>query len=113
MRPEHIRREAVKIAEEVSQLRYSPGMGGVVPLATAVQRLAVLVSQLAPDAPQSAPERLEEGVEYDLVLRVRATVVDVSDGHGLSYQLKLDGRDFLAGREVSVDHDEVAAASRR
>lgn len=55
---------------------------------------------------------LEVGQEYELLLRVRARVVDVSDGHGVCYELQLEQRDFYSGRTVSVDHNEVSGADK-
>lgn len=81
-------------------------------------RVAALIEELALVAAEESPSAepisaLEEGGEYELTLRVRAVVVEVHDGHGLCYMLRLEPRDFFAGRDVSVDHDEIARAKRR
>lgn len=57
--------------------------------------------------PDSNVRRLETGEEVELTLKVKARVLDDSDGHGLCYQLRFDSRDFINGRMVWVDGDEI------
>ncbi len=58
-------------------------------------------------SPRYEVPKLTPGDERMLTLRVRATVVDSDDGHGLCYELALENRSFSSGRTVSVDADEV------
>lgn len=55
-------------------------------------------------------ERLDEGEEYILTLRVRARVLNSSDAHGLCYELGIEQRDYHEGRVVNVDADEIIRA---
>lgn len=62
---------------------------------------------------ESPREMLEIGREYEVVIRVRATVTERHDGHGPSYTLLLDQRDYVEPREIGVDADEIVTARPR
>lgn len=51
--------------------------------------------------------RLGTGSEVRLTLHVKATVLDVSDSHGLCYLLELESREFVGSRRLWVDSDEI------
>lgn len=72
------------------------------------RRLAALEN----DSPVEA-SILEPGAEYELTLRVRATVLERHDDRGLCYKLQLDGRDYVLPRVVDLDADEISGASLR
>lgn len=82
-------------------------------LYTQLAQLAVILRDTAERVglrAEGVDHPLEIGKTYELTLRVQATVVDKSDGHGLSYELKLEDRDFYDGRSVCVDADEITGA---
>lgn len=54
---------------------------------------------------------LVEGQEYELTIKVKARVMEVEGSQGQSYELWLETRDFMSGRRICIDHDEIAAAS--
>lgn len=58
-------------------------------------------------SPRYEVPRLAVGDERMLTLRVRATVAEASDEHGLCYELHLENRAFNSGRTVAVDADEI------
>ena len=77
-------------------------------LARLISDLARAVRDSLEESTEAMPVELEENRTYELVLRVRATVVDSLNN--AQFQLQLDRRDYLAGREVYVDLDEVVSA---
>lgn len=102
------RRQAALVASQAAKLAtdFAPPLSYVAAL---VGQLAqIIAGQLAEDVP-----RLQAGDEVELTLRVRATVVEVHDVDGLCYQVDLEQRDYVAGRTVSIDHDEILSATRR
>lgn len=91
--------------EEIAAAARSPD--GAAVLGDLLAELAeVVAEQLGSPA---APAALEEGEDYELMIRVRATVVEASDG---AYRLELDARQFMGGRGVTVDAEEIARATR-
>jgi len=76
-------------------------------LVDSVRELAVVVRSMLEGA---ADVELEVGQEYEIVLRVRATVVQVSDAHGRSYELLVEQRDYVGDRLICVDADEIQSA---
>lgn len=59
---------------------------------------------------QELTERLIQGQEYLVTLRLRVRVADVSSSHGLCYQLDLETRDFMGQRCLSLDANEIVGA---
>jgi hypothetical protein len=53
---------------------------------------------------------LEVGKTYTLTVEVQATVRD-NCTDGSAYELELERRNFMSGRTVSVDADEIVGAS--
>lgn len=80
-----------------------------------LSHVAALLAQLAQLTADQLPSddavpRLRAGDEVELVLVVRATVAGVQhDDESLAYELELERRDYVEGRTVSVDHDEIRA----
>lgn len=64
-----------------------------------------------PESPVEA-SILEPGQQYELVIRVRATVVERQDSHGLCYKVLVDQRDYVEPRMVDLDADEISSAIR-
>lgn len=74
------------------------------------RRLTLLETRADPSVEASL---LEPGREYDLILRVRVTVLERSSGHGLCYKVRLEDRDYQISRIVDVDADEISSAGPR
>lgn len=56
---------------------------------------------------------LEPGAEYELTLKVRATVLERHDSQGLCYKIQLDPKDYVLPRIIDLDADEISGASSR
>lgn len=100
MRADELRQRVLQIADATQ-------------LIEAVAELAALVRdhcELTGLAAEGLPP-LEEGVEYELLLRVRALATEV-DADTQSYELQLDHKDFFGGRVVAIDHAEIVGARR-
>lgn len=106
---------ADEIARDLMLMAGQAEEGNGQELLTKLAGLAIVVRDTAERVglrAEGVDHPLEAGQTYTLTLEVEVTVSEVHDSHGLSYEIDLERRDFLDGRTVSVDADEIKSARR-